>query len=71
MPQCRLRMTGIAMPPWIVPGPKLMPGAKLITDPFSRVMLVGLVTVHPPAPQRWKAPQFTAVASTSLTDIWA
>src|SRR5258706_10169823 len=64
-------MTGIATPPWVVPGPKLMPGARLIADPVFKVMLVGLVTVHPRAPQRWKAPQFTADASTSLTDIWA
>src|SRR5213595_3005522 len=64
-------MTGIAIPPWVVPGPKLMPGARRIAASLSKLMLVGLVTVHPPAPQRWKAPQLTALASASLTDIWA
>src|SRR5213595_3005521 len=64
-------MTGIATLPWVVPGPKLMPGARRTVEPLSKLMLVGLVTVHPPAPQRWKAPQLTALASASLTDIWA
>src|SRR6059058_6092907 len=64
-------MTGIATLPWVVPGPKLMPGARRTVEPLSKLMLVGLVTVHPPAPQRWKAPQLTPVASASLTDIWA
>src|SRR5437868_10182045 len=62
-------MTGIATLPWVVPGPKLMPGARRTVEPLSKLMLVGLVTVHPPAPQRWNAPQLTAVASESLRHL--
>ena len=45
LPQCRSRMTGIATPPWVVPGPKFWPGARLTVDPLSKFIVVGLTTV--------------------------